>query len=97
MCQHPLRIAGILFLLKAPEIPVKVAELDTLDQVFHCNLFGAIEVGYGAAYFKNSVVGSCGEIHFVHGIHELLGAFGVKHAECFNQFSVHLGIGINFR
>jgi len=40
-----------------PELPVQAAELDCLNEVPHGDIFSAIEIGYGAAYLEDPVVG----------------------------------------
>ena len=44
------------FVSEAPEITVKIAVLNALDEMLHCNLFGTIHVGNGAANLENPVV-----------------------------------------
>ena len=41
---------------EAPEIAVEVTVLNALDEMLHGNEFGAVKVGYGAAYLKDTVV-----------------------------------------
>ena len=44
---------------EAPEIAVEVTLLNALDEMLHGNVFGAVRVGYGAAYLKDTVVRPC--------------------------------------
>ena len=81
---------------EAPEIPVKIAILNALDEVLHGNTFRVVKVGDGTAHLEDSIMGPGRKVHAVHGIHELLGTFPVEQAIRFDLTGTHLGIGINF-
>jgi len=70
--------------------------LNALNEMLHGNVFGAVKVGYGAAYFQDPVVCPCRKVHVVHGIHEFLRTLFVEFTELFDQFGTHLCVGIDF-
>ena len=78
-----------------PEISVQTPVLYRLDEVFHLYGFRSVEVGDGAAYFEDAVVGSRREVEAFHGVHQFVCAGFVELAEFSDEAGVHLGVCVD--
>ena len=78
-----------------PVCAVEVAIGNSLLDVSAHDLSAAVEVGYGASHFENSVVSACRHVEARHGVAEQLESFGVGFGVLVEEFRRHLGIAMH--
>ena len=78
------------------KLPVERAELDGFEDLVAGDLLFPSEIGQGAGDFQNAVVGAGGEVHLLHGVLQVAGAFGIELAVSANLTSAHGGVGGEF-
>lgn len=59
--------------------------MDCLQHIIRPDIRAACEIGEGTGDFENPVVGTGGEIHHLHRVFEVAGAFGLELAMLANQ------------
>ena len=69
----------------APGAAVEGAVVDGFADVAREDFFGAVEVGYGAGYFEDAVVGSSRHVEALHGIADAGYAFAVEADVLFDE------------
>lgn len=83
--------------LPSPAAAVEVAVADGFADVDGLDVGAGGEVGYGAGYFENAVVGAGRHVVFGHYTLEYGGAFVAKCAVLLHEAGSHLGIAVHRR